>query len=91
MYEEVFGQTCESLYERPTSWLDVVHPEDRERVDAALERQLRTGKFLEEFRIIRPDGAIRWILDRVFMIQNEFGEAPQGRLARLRVSCAPVN
>ncbi|MCI0393568.1 MAG: response regulator, partial [Chloroflexi bacterium] len=34
-YEEVWGVTCQSLYERPLSFLDAVHPEDQERVRLA--------------------------------------------------------
>jgi PAS domain-containing protein len=32
------------------------------------------GEYDEEYRIIRPDGEIRWIHDRGFPIQNEAGE-----------------
>ena len=73
-YEEIWGRTCESLYQEPTSWLDAVVSEDRERVNEAFEEQRRTGKFSEEFRITRPDGSIRWIFDRVFPIRNPKGE-----------------
>ena len=55
-------------------WLDAVHPDDRLRVDAALNNQQSTGEFEEEFRIVRPDGTIRWIFDRAFPIRNEAGE-----------------
>lgn len=37
-YETVWGRTRESLYENPNSWVDAVHPEDRERVLAALAK-----------------------------------------------------
>ena len=73
-YEEIWGQPCKSLYNNPMIWLDAVHPDDRIRVEAALTNQQSTGKFEEEFRIVRPDGTIRWIFDRVFPIQNEAGE-----------------
>lgn len=72
-YECVWGRTCESLYEQPGSWLDVIHPEDREGVIAALEKQIR-GEYDEEYRIVKPDGSIRWIRDRGFPIRNEWGE-----------------
>ena len=73
-YEKVWGQTCESLLKDPTAWIEAIIPEDRERVIAALENQQRTGKFNEEFRIVRPDKSIRWIHDRVFPIRNAQGE-----------------
>ena len=72
-YEEIWGRTCASLYERPRSWLDAIHPEDRERVVGALEKQPQ-GEYDEEYRIVRSDGSVRWIRDRAFPIRNESGE-----------------
>ena len=41
---------------------DIVHPEDRERVEAAINESQTYGKDYEsEFRIIYPDGSIHWI------------------------------
>ena len=37
-YEEVWGRTCQSLYEQPRSWIESIHPDDRDRV---LERMKR--------------------------------------------------
>ncbi len=73
-YEEVFGRSLKTVYERPTSWIDAVAPEDRDRIKAALENQQRTGMFDENFRIIRPNHSVRWIHDRVFPIRDVHGE-----------------
>ena len=73
-YEKTWGRTLESLYRHPTSWVEAIVPEDRERVKAALERQQQTGEFREEFRITQPDQSVRWIQDRVFPIRNSQGE-----------------
>ena len=73
-YETIWGRTCESLFQEPSSWIDAIFSEDREQVNAAFEEQQRTGKFNEEFRITRPDGSIRWIHDRVFPIRYPKGE-----------------
>ena len=73
-YEEIWGRSCESLYKRPQSWLEAIHPEDRKRVTAALEKQASTGEFDEEFRIVRPDGSVRWVLDRGFPIRDKAGQ-----------------
>jgi PAS domain S-box-containing protein len=76
-YETVWGRSCQSLYERPLSFLEAVHPDDRAHVTALImERQKGQGRgFAHEYRIVRPDGSIRWIWDRGFPIQNEAGEA----------------
>lgn len=73
-YAQVWGRTCESLYKHPSSWLDSIVAEDRDRVNRALEQQLQTGEFNEVFRIARADQSVRWIHDRVFPIRNDEGE-----------------
>jgi len=73
-YEQIWGRTCESLYASPRSWLDALHPDDRERVaEAALTKQI-SGVYDEEYRIVRPDGSVRWIRDRAFPIRDESGK-----------------
>ena len=73
-YEEIWGRSRESLIAQPESWLDAVHLEDREEVLANFERQSR-GEFVEyEYRIVRPDGEVRWIEAHVFPVRNEEGE-----------------
>ena len=73
-YEEIWGRSRESLIAQPESWLETIHPEDREEVLANFEKQSR-GEFVEyEYRIVRPDGEIRWIEAHVFPVRNEEGE-----------------
>ena len=73
-YEEVWGRTRQSIYEQPKSWLDSVHPQDRDRIVAALARHLQEKQnFEEEYRIVRPGGSVRWIWVRAFHILNEAG------------------
>ncbi|TGN20170.1 PAS domain-containing protein [Leptospira idonii] len=71
-YETIWGRTCESLYESPRDWLDAIHPEEQSRVEEAFRKQ-SDGNYNEEYRIIRPDGSIRWIHDRGFLVYNEDG------------------
>jgi PAS domain S-box-containing protein len=72
-YEEVWGRTCESLYQEPSSWLDVVHPQDYARALSVTQRQMEEN-YDVEYRIVRSDGSIRWIRDRVFRISDEHGK-----------------
>lgn len=71
-YESIWGMTCESLYENPVSWLNATHPDDRARAVAAIDRG-RDRPFEVEYRIVRPDGSIRWIRDRGFPVRNAAG------------------
>lgn len=72
-YQDIWGRSCESLYERPAAWVEAVHPEDRPRVQQARTRMAMTGEFEQEFRIVRPDGTIRWIRSRGFPIRDATG------------------
>jgi len=77
-YERVWGRSCASLYENPRSWLAALHPEDRARVKrAALARQV-SGDYEEEYRVVRPDGGVRWIRDRGYPVADA-----AGRVARI--------
>jgi len=71
-YQEIWGVSPKKLYEEPRAWLDAIHPEDREGVIAAFPKQA-TGEYDLQYRIIRPDGSIRWIRDRAFPIRNAAG------------------
>jgi PAS domain S-box-containing protein len=72
-YEEIWGRTCASLYASPKSWIDCVHPEDLSPVTDNLAKR-GSGPHSSEYRIVRPDGSIRWILDRGVPILDETGK-----------------
>jgi len=71
-YERVWGQSCESLIRQPGQWLEAVHPEDQPRVRAAAAQQ-DVQPYDERYRIIRPDGAVRWIHDRSIVVRDAAG------------------
>jgi PAS domain S-box-containing protein len=72
-YEGIWGRSRSSLYVSPRNWTDAIHPEDRKRVtESALTKQI-TGEYDETYRIIRPDGSVRWIEDRAFPISDASG------------------
>jgi PAS domain S-box-containing protein len=60
-YEAITGRSLATLRENPTSYQELFHPEDRVRVLTRLEEASETGQIDEEFRIIRPDRAVRWV------------------------------
>ncbi|MEO5656241.1 MAG: EAL domain-containing protein [Nitrospiria bacterium] len=71
-YETIWGRPCRSLYDDPGSFLESIHPDDRDRVTDARALQAG-GAYDEEYRIVKPDGAIRWIRDRAFPIKDASG------------------
>jgi PAS domain S-box-containing protein len=60
-YETVTGRSLQSIESNPSSYEDLIHAEDRAHVLAKLENAVHSGRFDEEFRIVRPDGEIRWV------------------------------
>jgi PAS domain S-box-containing protein len=72
-FEALTGRSRDSLRADPTSYQELFHPEDRVHVLTRLEEAADTGKFDEEFRIIRPDHAIRWVWVRGFPVRDESG------------------
>lgn len=73
VYERIWGHPPTRLYTHPEAWIETVHPDDRERITTALgDRQ--QGKHDETYRIVHPDGTIRWIQDRSFPIKGEDGQ-----------------
>ena len=73
-YEKVWGQSCNSLYDNPSSFIDSVYDEDKPAVISEFKKYRSAGKFDLEYRIIRPDGSIRWIWAQSFSVRNDIGD-----------------
>ena len=72
--EIVFGLSSEDLMANPSHLGELVHPDDRERVNAANAHCEATGEpFNEEFRIVRPDGRTVWLDSRAVLVRDEEG------------------
>lgn len=64
-YADIWGRSPASLRENPTTFVDAIHPEDRERVEAALADQRENpDEYDETYRVVHPDGQVRWVHDR---------------------------
>jgi PAS domain S-box-containing protein len=72
-FEAVTGRSCQTLSDNPASYQELFHPEDRLRVLTRLDEAFQSGQFDEEFRIIRPDHATRWISVRGFPVRDATG------------------
>lgn len=69
-YEAIWGEPRDRVMGEIAHWATRVHPEDRAVAGQALGR-LRQGERLQiEYRIIRPDGGIRHIIDTGFPIRR---------------------
>lgn len=82
----LFGLDDGDPIRRAEDFVAFIHPDDRAGVWAEVERCLRDGgAYVTEFRIVRPDGAVRWISDKARVF---FDEA--GRPAHLTGACRDV-
>jgi PAS domain S-box-containing protein len=60
-YSGITGHSIESLRQNPSSYQDLIHPEDRIRIVSRLQDLARFGTFDEEFRFIHASGETRWV------------------------------
>ena len=73
-YEQVWGRTCESLYQNPIARLDAIRLEDQDQAHSLFRRQMAGERIDSEYRIRTPEGRERWIRDRAFPIRDEAGQ-----------------
>ncbi len=73
-YERIWGLTRESLYADPSSWIQLLHAEDRAEV-VLKWADVSCAGFDQEFRIVRADGQLRWMHLRGYPLLNDDGVA----------------
>lgn len=72
-YAETWGRSPEDLRTNPMAFTEAIHPEDRAKVLAWVKNQSTVDSSEIEYRIIRPDGSMRWIRDRSFAVKDPAG------------------
>ena len=70
-FETITGRSRKTLKENPLSYEEIIHPEDRVRVLFQLEQATRNGDFDERFRIVVPNGEVRWVWVRGFPVRDD--------------------
>ena len=76
---ELFGYDPETYVPHIDSFSARLHPDDRERVEAAIARAVDSrGEYEADYRVVHPDGAIRWVAARGRVLSG-----PDGRAARM--------
>ncbi len=70
-YDRLWGRRAEALYENSLDWAEAIHPDDRERVRVSFGAEAVQAGVDQEYRILRPDGSVRWIHDRRFAARDE--------------------
>ena len=71
--ERIYGRPLADFVANSRLWLELVHPEDRENVNQNLRLLPRQRQIEQEYRVVRPDGSIRWLRDCVTVIDDDAG------------------
>jgi len=74
-FERIWGRSPASLRENPQEWADFILPEDRVRVLDAFAGLVADQPSVDlEYRIVRPDGELRWVHVRGFQVRDAAGK-----------------
>lgn len=72
VYEQIWGRPVTDLESDALSFVDAVHPDDVDGLRRAME--LIVDQMISvEYRVMRPDGSIRWVHTRGFPVVDEEG------------------
>lgn len=72
--EIIWERSVESLVHEPNAFINSVFPEDQPAILGAMEKEKNGEKVEIEYRIIRPNGSVRWVWDRAFPIFDDSGK-----------------
>lgn len=73
-YETIWGRSLQSLYDQPDAYQDAIHPDDLPLFYEALSVSAENKHFSCDYRIIRPDGEIRWVSAKQYPVYDQHGE-----------------
>nr|WP_286177869.1 response regulator [Rhodopirellula sp. JC639] len=68
--ERVYGKPLKELAADPDYWLDAIHPDDRPQVVENLSELLKKKNVEQDYRIVRPNGSVIWLHDRVSVVHD---------------------
>ncbi len=68
--ERIYGRPLKELAANRDYWIDAVHPDDREKVSRNLSKLFERKHIEQDYRIVRPDGTVIWLHDRVSVIHD---------------------
>ncbi|MEE8146992.1 MAG: PAS domain S-box protein [Longimicrobiales bacterium] len=71
--EQITGRPSPPLYSDGNAWMEAIHEDDRERVMERFLEDAPHGLYEEEYRIVRPDGEVRWVRSRAFPVHDANG------------------
>ncbi len=76
-FEKIYGYSSSEFNKDPNFWMKIVYPEDKKIAEESAKSLFSNGNSESEYRIVRPDGEIRWLRDRKSIIYDQSGKAIQ--------------
>ncbi len=76
-FERVWGRPASEVFRARGTWLETLHPDDREEIRRGYERWMKgetAAEYTVNYRIVRPDGKVRWIHDSGTRITDAEGK-----------------
>ena len=69
-WAEIWGRPISEAAD-PQAWFEAVHPDDRPAITAGQDAVRQGERVVTVFRIVRPDGTVRWVRERTFPVRDE--------------------
>jgi len=73
-YETIWGRSPQKILDDPAEWANGLHPDDRERAVEKFLNMKEDDIYDNTYRVVRPDGTVRWVRDRGFPVFNKQGK-----------------
>jgi PAS domain S-box-containing protein len=72
-FELIFGRPSSSARGNAVGWLESIHPQDRQRMSGEFTAMLHGAPLDSEYRIVRPNGEVRWVHDKGRSVRDARG------------------
>lgn len=76
-FKKLTGRDPQTMIGRPGAWSEIVHPDDRAITEDSLKVMQQRGWDDSEYRILRPDGTVRWVRELSSAVRDEDGKIHQ--------------
>ena len=71
--ERIYGHSLAELRANQALWHEAVHPDDRAEFEKNLRELVDKGRIEQDYRIVRPNGQVRWLHDRMSVVRDTDG------------------
>lgn len=72
--EGIYGRPVQDFFDQSDLWLRLIHPDDRLSVAAACQTLAQNDRDEMSYRILLPDGQIRWVRSSATMVRDSYGK-----------------